>query len=839
MMGLSAAYAQSGDNPGEEQPPPPPGMVIPSAPPLSPADAVKTLHVPPGFRVELVASDPMIQTPVEIEFDADGRMFVLEMRGYMPNAEGKGEDQPVGRVSLLEDTDGDGRMDKASVFADGLVMPRAIAVVGDAVIVAEPPRLWWFRDTNHDGKADEKTEIAHDYGGQANPEHTANGLLRAVDNWIYSANHTAKYRFSAGEWKQEPSAFRGQWGITQDDFGRLFFNSNSDLFRGDLVPDRYLTRNPNFKNGFGSNVQIEKSQAVWPMRVNPGVNRGYQKGQLRPDGTLATCTAACGPCIYRGDIFPARFYGAGFICEPTGNLVRCELLTEKDGIITGQNAFDQTEFLGSSDERFRPVNIANGPDGALYIVDMYHGIVEHRIYLTTYLRKQVESRQLDKFTNLGRIYRVVPEGFKHGPLKKLAAMTSPELVQQLRSKNGWTRDTAQRLLVERGDSEAIPELKALVKNNNEPLAQLHALWSLDGLGELDREVLINGLSASHTKIRAAAIRLSEPYLRAEGRSDVFDRVLALESDPSADVVIQLTLSLGEIHKPEAEEALLALLQKGMENPLIRDGAVSGLTGRELPFLSKILTEESSKLKRAGSEDFIRHLAQCILASGNPENINQLLELAAAKEGWQQIALLDGMLALIPSKNKTKTVVPIKAAVLKAEPKALQTLKKFSSDEIALRVQNLDPLLTWPGKAGAPVAAKVKPLTEKEKESFESGKTLFTAICAACHQPHGNGLEGLAPPLVDSEWVLGSPERLSRILLQGVRGPLNVKGKSWALEMPPLNILEDNQLADVMTYIRREWGHTASPVPVDSVVKAREATKTREEAWNEADLLKIQ
>jgi glucose/arabinose dehydrogenase/mono/diheme cytochrome c family protein len=840
LAAAPAAWAQTGDNPGEAQPPPPATMVIPPAPPLAPAEAIKTIHAARGFKVELVAADPVVQCPVEIEFDADGRMFVLEMRAYMPNPEGKGEDQPIGRVSLLEDTDGDGRMDKATVFVDGLQMPRAIAVVGDGLLVAEPPRLWWFRDTNHDGKADEKTEVAHDYGSQANPEHTANGLIWGLDNWIYSANHTARYRFLDGEWKQEPAPFRGQWGITQDDFGRQFFTLNSEPLRGDLVPAHYLNRNPNFKkNPFGGNVQIEKNFAVWPLRVNPGVNRGYNEGQLRPDGTLATYTAACASCIYRGDIFPPRFSGAAFLCEPSANVVRCELLTEHDGLITATNAFDKTEFIASTDERFRPVNLSNGPDGALYVVDMYHGIIEHRIYLTTYLRKQIEARGLDKFTNLGRIYRIVPDGFKRTSIRKMNGMNPAELVQQLRSKNGWARDTAQRLLVERHNSDAVPELKALVKNNAEPLAQLHSLWTLDGMGEIDRETLLAASNASHTKVRAAAIRLSEPYLRAEGRSDVFDRVLALKNDSSADVLIQLTISLGEIHKPEAEEALLAIFQNHLENPIIRDGAVTGLTGRELPFLTKLLALESWKTRTAAREEFVRELSQCIFNSRNPETINELLDLTASKESWQQVPLLDGMLSLLPAKTKTKTVVQVKPVNLPSEPKGFVTLKNSTVPELAERVKNLDSLLLWPGKAGALPPIEVKPLTDKEKESFESGKALFTAICAACHQPHGKGLEGLAPPLVDSEWVVGSPDRLTRILLQGVRGPLNVNGKTWALEMPPLNILEDAQLADVMTYIRREWAHTASPVPVDMVAKIRESTKTREEAWNEADLLKIQ
>src|SRR6185369_13167835 len=231
-------------------------------------------------------------------------------------------------------------------------MPRAIAFVRGGLLVAEPPHLWFFRDENGDGKAEKKEEVSNDYGNQANPEHTANGLMWGRDNWIYSANHTVRYRNIRGYWEKDVTQFRGQWGITEDDYGRLFFNSNSDQFRGDLVPGQYFLRNSNFKSPFGLNVQIAREQSTFPGRVNPGVNRGYQKGTLRPDGTLAQFTGACGPCIYRGGLFPNKFHGAAFLCEPTANLVRCNLLTENEGMISATNAFPNAEFLTSTDERF-------------------------------------------------------------------------------------------------------------------------------------------------------------------------------------------------------------------------------------------------------------------------------------------------------------------------------------------------------------------------------------------------------------------------------------------------------------------------------------------------------
>src|SRR5262249_3755514 len=278
-----------------------------------------------------------------------------------------------------------------------------------------------------DGRADEKIEVASDYattadpklGSKANVEHSASGLLRALDNWIYSASYTVRFRNVAGQWEREPTSNRGQWGITQDDFGRPFFNSNEAQLRADYIPAHYLNRRPEAKFS-GLNARVASDQSVFPARVSPGVNRGYREKILRPDGTLAAFTSACAPCIYRGDNFPPEFYGNAFVCEPAGNLIKLNWLMEKDGVVTAQQAYTNAEFLASTDERFRPVNCYTGPDGALYIVDMYHGVIQHHLYVTSYLRKQMLERGLETPLHQGRIYRVVHEGKPRGPRPHLS-----------------------------------------------------------------------------------------------------------------------------------------------------------------------------------------------------------------------------------------------------------------------------------------------------------------------------------------------------------------------------------------------------------------------------------
>ena len=603
-LGILTAVAQNGDKPGEAQREVVPADRIPPAPVLSPADQIRTFRLPPGFTAEVVAAEPLVHSPVAVEFDPQGRLWVVEMIGYMPDQEARGEGNPTGSIAILTDTDGDGRMDTRTVFADGLVMPRAIHLTHGGAVIAEPPRLWWMKDTNGDGKADEKILVASDYATQndpalglkSNPEHASNGLLRNIDNWIYSANHTVRFRNTGGSqasgsaptWIREETVTRGQWGISHDDVGRLFYNSNSDQIRGDLLPAHYLARNPNLKSASGVNAQLAKSQQVWPSRVNPGVNRGYQPNTLTPEGKLASFTAACGPLVYRGDQFPENFRGDVFLCEPSANLIRRNKLTEQDGVITASNAYESDEFLTSTDERFRPVNLQNGPDGALYVVDMARGLIQHRIYLTSYLRKQIESRGLQAPTDLGRIYRIVHSGTPPQRTARLPEKPSTrDLLLRLSSPNGFWRDTAQRLLVETAPADSTEALQQRVvqRESAPPLVRLQALWTLEGQGRVSLETVLAALDDTDSRVQAAAFRITDGLPAGPVREAAVERMIQRAPSVRGEAQIALLCSLGNIGTPAADAAMRFVLMTSPATALRRDAAISGLKGRELAFLA--------------------------------------------------------------------------------------------------------------------------------------------------------------------------------------------------------------------------------------------------------------
>ncbi|MCE9609718.1 MAG: c-type cytochrome [Chthoniobacter sp.] len=820
----------------EDMPPFPAHIPVPPATVLSPEEMLQSFSIAPGFKVELVASEPMISTPVAIQWDENGRLWVVEMNGYMRNPDGTGEDAPNGRVVVLEDTDGDGRMDKRTVFLDNVVMPRAIALRKGGALVCVPPNVLWCPDENHDLVADSHEVLIPNYTGGGNPEHLPNGLLLAMDGWYYSAKSSWRYRLHGNNVVvREPTVFHGQWGIAQDDFGRIYTSTSEQQLLCDLLPSTYLTRNPNFKESEAANVEVTENQRVFPVRVTPGVNRGYRKGILDDAGKLVNFTAASGPLIYRGDAFPAEVRGNAFTTEPTANLVKRIVLTEKDGGIMGRDAYEGREFLASTSERFRPVNLSDGPDGALYIVDMARGMVQHVTYLTPWLREQYGARKLEQPLDQGRIWRVVPEGWKRPKFEKLSAADVEQLVKELESPNGWRRDTAQRLIAERFEG-GLPNFREVPswfdsllhpKGAKPAFARIAKAWTLAKIYPDCAEAMSHGDGPDPDgKVEATVLRITEPVAKRSAK--IAKQLFDYAEDRRPAVQLQLLLTLGEIGGASAEAVMATVLTKNVENPLARTAALSGLRGRELEFLRALLAAPEWEKTSPGRETVVRQLVHCILQERQPERLDALLALAAAppKAAWQQLALLDGL-------TPAKKAKPIK---LPAAPPALARLTAARDAAVQERAGKIAALFTWPGQPGAAPEVKAPPLTAAQQEFVAKGAALYNTICTACHLPQGQGQEGLAPPLAGSEWVAGPESRLIRIVLHGVGGRISVAGKDYTLAMPGLGAaLPDESVAQVLSYIRRSFGHEQPIVETATVTKVRAASKDRGAEWTAEEL----
>ena len=737
-------------------------VLFSSAPVLSPEEALQTFELEPGFRIELVASEPLIQDPVAMDFDAAGRLWVVEMQSYMPDTAGTGEENPTGRIVILEDVDQDGRMDKSKVFMDGLVLPRAITVVNQGVLFAAPPNLWFVE--NNDDKPGKKVLVDSAYAVGGNVEHQPNGLMRGIDNWYYNAKSRYRYRYQSGQWIKEETEFRGQWGIAKDNYGRLLYNNNSNQLRGDLLPPGTMIRNPDFNSREGINIEIAEDQRVYPIRPTPGVNRGYQEKSLDDSLRLRNFTAACGPVVYRGDQFPEGFSGDVFVCEPSGNLIKRNIIKQDGPYIKAEQAYAGREFLASKDERFRPVNLYNAPDGSLYMVDMYRGVIQHKTFLTDYLRAQIKKRGLAKPIGLGRIYRIVYEGnwidrlvqnFKSPlqPEKVLLNASGSELIAYLSHPNGWWRDTAQRLLVEQNQQDVVPQLLEVLKDGGK-LAKIHALWTLEGLGVYAPDIIEPGFQAEEPEVIATAVRVTEKNAGTGNSDETLKKYNKLLNHENLQVQLQLALSLGEFIRndsPGAMKMLTTIALEHGEDKLMQEAITSSVNGKEGRLLALIAAESP---KTMGMMNFLNALIASDVQASRTARQNDLSKADRQKyilgktiyestcAGCHQTNG-EGLVPIAPPLNKSEWVtgpvdrlvlislyglrgpVTVRGKVYK-EPE-VQPVMPGLKDNPDFTDENMAAVLTyirnaWDNQAEGVDAAKVKSL----REHHQGRETPFTA-----------------------------------------------------------------------------------------------------------------
>ncbi len=620
---------------------------LPRIPARSPADALQSFVVAPGFRVELVAAEPLVTDPVAIDFDADLRMYVVEMRGYSEDGE-----KNLGRIRRLTDRDGDGTYDEAVTFVDGLSWPTGILCYDGGVFVAAAPDLWYFKDTDGDGKADRRERVYTGFA-RSNVQGLLNSFRWGLDNRIHAATSSSgavvkrpgvagfepvalrgrDFAFDPRTKELEATSGGGQHGMTFNRWGDKFVCSNSNHLQQVMFEDRYVARNPYLSApsprlmiaADGPQAEVYRASPVEPWRIVrtrlrvKGIVPGPVEGGGRAAGYF---TSATGLTIYKGSAWPANMRGIAVVGDVGSNIVHRKRLERADNALhfTGKRIDEKSEFVASRDIWFRPVQFANAPDGTLYIIDMYREVIEHPASLPPIIKKHLD---LTSGRNRGRIYRIVSAEGRKVETKPLSRMPTAQLVELLAHPNGWHRTTAARLLFERRDLTAVPLLITLAERSPRPEARMLALYALRSLNALNDDTLMIGLWDKDPHVRVHALRVAEakladsPVLRS--------RVAVLANDPDVRVRYQAAFTLGELPVNLKVKPLVGLIRSDGQNKWIALAVQSSLAEGCGAVLAMLL-EDAARSRTPAGKTWIRRLAAQIGKQQRADDVAAVIRL---------------------------------------------------------------------------------------------------------------------------------------------------------------------------------------------------------------------
>lgn len=658
----------------------------------SPAASLRALRARPGFTIELVVSEPLVVDPVAFDWGPDGRLWVAEMRDYPTGLDAEGK--PGGVIKFLEDTDGDGRYDKATEFLRDVPFPNGVKVWRKGVIITSAPDILYAEDTNGDGRADKREVLFHGFG-QGNQQHRVNGLTFGLDNWLYCANGDSggqiestktgekvplsfrDFRFQPDQGMLDLLLGQSQFTRVRDDWDNWFGSANSEPMYQFVLEDRYLRRNR----------QVAAPNARVDVSVAPGAAPVFPLSRTMPRfndfNVVNRFTSACSAIVYRDELFGPGFVGNSYVSEPVHNLVHREVMAPEGVRYLSRRAADeqQSEFLASSDNWFRPTMLRTGPDGALWVADMYRAVIEHPEYIPVEWQKRLNLRAGD---DMGRIYRVYPVGAPPRKPVRLDQLDTAGLVAALVSPNGWQRDMAQQMLVWNADKTAIPLLKKLLTNtapsatagllsSAQALSRLHALYTLDGLLALDEETLLTALHDPQAGVRRHAIRLSETWFAKSAK--VADAALQLARDQDHFVRLQLSYSLGEWSDRRAGETLGQMAVADIDDPYLLAAIISSVGRPQLEgAVNAVLAATKDKQRPA---ELLQKLLTLATSFENDQALVPLLAaLGAAHDGgfaeWQVTALA-GLLDTLDRRNSSlvkfrdQSAGPVNAAVNQLTP----------------------------------------------------------------------------------------------------------------------------------------------------------------------------
>jgi len=687
--------------------------------PLSPEDSLKTMVVQDGYSMEIVAAEPLIEEPVTMAFDGNGRIYVAEMLTYMQDADSSGTFKSTSTIKRLEDKDGDGIFESFTVFADNLLLPRMISTLDDGRILVRETNtidLLLLTDTNGDGVADLRETIYQGGKRGGNLEHQPSGLIYGLDNWLYVTYSNTRFKYVDGKVISQTMPYGGgQWGLAHDHIGRLYYST-----AGGQDPAFTFQAPSVYGQVSVAGEQAKGYREVFPLDKTPDVQGGLK--MLRPDNSLKRFTGGGGQSIYLGGVFD-DMQGDYIIAEPVGNLIRRSKVTREDGYTVLSNPYQKQrkEFIVSTDANFRPVWTESAPDGSLMILDMYRGIIQEGNWTKegSYLRGVIDNYGFDKTIGRGRLYRVKKDGVSLQNLPKMFSKKPVQLIQYLSHKNRWWRLEAQKLMVLSGDKSLVPALKKVAQNHSQPLAQIHALWTLEGLGILDKHILTDLFNSKNSDVRVTAIRISE-QLASSGDKTIAKQWLRLAGDKDIEVSQQAILSAYYVTS-DNHKAILATAKQAHPN---KKGILA---------IEKSMTEllaHSAKLRK--------------LAEGNKE---------------------------------------LAAAVI-------------------------------------------------------AGEKAYKGLCYTCHGADGKGTPAgkdlVAPSFHTNARVTGNTAALINLVLHGLQGEIDGVNYVGGM-MPSISSNGDEYIANVLTYIRNNFGNEGSMITAKDVATVSNMNYTPDVMWTQASL----
>lgn len=786
---------------------------LPRVPPRAPAESLQGLHLIPGFRLEQVATEPLVASCVDLAFDENGRLYVAEMVAYAEGNTAK-FGSPQSRVSLLEDTDGDGQFDKRTVFVDRLVWPTGVACFDGGVFIAAAPDLLYCKDTDGDGRADVREVVLTGFE-LTNPNAVPNSLRWGLDNRLHGMTSTAGGELQAVLWEKtsgqkiKPIQARGrdfsiqprtgelrlesgggQFGMAWDGWGRKFESSNSNPCDMVLYDERYLARNPYLaapsprSNIWKSGEAVFRTSPPEPWRVIRTEMRigGNFSGPVEGGGSsIGYFTSACGLTIYEGDAWPAEFRGSGFVCEGAGNLV-ARMRFEPHGV--GLNAYawrtePKVDFLTSDEVWFRPIQFAHGPDGNLYLADMYREVFEHPDAVPPSVKKYLD---LTTGKDRGRIYRIVSEttGSRRGPVR-LGPVPTEELVGLLAHDNLWHRTTASRLLFERQDRRAVASLVQLAAASPSPLGRMHALYALDGLGATPSEVVLARLNDAHPRVREHAVRLAEKVL--QDSPALRERLYALAGDEDVRVRYQLAFTLGELPGAQATQALAAIVRRDGGDAWLRLAALSSCVGRAGALFALLATDPAWRAT-AEARIFLEQLAEQAGLQNRADQVAEVLQaldvFGNAEQATAQAAVRGLSKGLAAAKSpllaRLNAAGGSRAGQLLAD--MIEQSRLHAADAalpVAVRVEAIRSLATAPFSVAGPVLPPLLDSRQPQEVQVAAVQTLSRFQDAGVAQTLVDAWRGFTPKVRSeaAEAIFARSERLAVLLKALAEGQIQL------------------------------------------------------------------